>query len=33
MKRSHLGGVPLEVILVGLAALICLALVSLRLAG
>lgn len=33
MKRSHLGGVPLEVILVGLAAFGCLVLVSLRLAG
>lgn len=33
MKRDWTGGVPLEVILVGLVALVCLALMSLRLAG
>lgn len=33
MKRGQLGKVPLEVILVGLAALVCLALMSLRLTG
>lgn len=33
MKRSYLGGVPLEVILVGFAAFGCPMLVSLRLAG
>ncbi len=33
MKRHWAGGVPLEVILIGLTALFCLAAVSLRLAG
>jgi len=33
MKRGHMGEVPLEVILVGLAAFVCLALMSLRLTG
>ena len=31
MKRSHMGGVPLEVVLVGLVAFGCFVLVSLRL--